>query len=110
MFGGVYKSLRSALIPKIFLGWHLQARLENTRLRNHHIHVPQQQTNYKMAITLAQIEKAHETLITFIPKGFRPRVAIIGGSGLAALEKAIEGERTEVGYEKIPGFPVSTGL
>jgi purine nucleoside phosphorylase len=62
-----------------------------------------------MAVTVAQIETAYEKLITLIPKGFRPKVAIIGGSGLAALEKAIEGERMEVGYEKIPGFPVSTG-
>ena len=65
-----------------------------------------------MPITLEQVQSAHDVLITLIPEGFRPKVAIIGGSGLVALEKAIdayEGIVTEVGYAKIPGFAISTG-
>jgi purine-nucleoside phosphorylase len=44
-----------------------------------------------------------------LPTDFVPKIGIIGGSGLSALEKAIEGERHEISYEQIHGFPVSTG-
>ncbi len=39
--------------------------------------------------------------------GFRPRVAIVLGTGLGALGEAIDGD-TVVPYEEIRGFPIST--
>lgn len=56
-----------------------------------------------------QIREAVEHLKSVIPDGLIPEIGIIGGSGLAALESAIKGERCKVSYEQIKGFPVSTG-
>jgi purine-nucleoside phosphorylase len=62
-----------------------------------------------MAITIESIEDAVDGLRTLIPPLFRPQIGIIGGSGLSALEEAVEEPRWEVPYGKIKGFPVSTG-
>ncbi len=56
-----------------------------------------------------QIREAVRQLKAIIPAGLIPKIGIIGGSGMAALESAIEGERYEVSYEQMNGFPVSTG-
>jgi purine-nucleoside phosphorylase len=39
--------------------------------------------------------------------GFKPQVAVILGTGLGGLAREITVEK-EIGYEKIPGFPLST--
>ncbi len=62
-----------------------------------------------MAITVESIREAADGLISFLPADFRPEMGIIGGSGLSALEDAVEEPRWEVPYCKIKGFPISTG-
>jgi hypothetical protein len=62
-----------------------------------------------MAITFESIQRAVDGLKASLPVDFVPKIGIIGGSGLSALEKAIEGDRHEISYEQIHGFPVSTG-
>jgi len=58
---------------------------------------------------MESITEAVEGLQAVLPKDFIPYVGIISGSGLSALEAAIEEPRQEVPYEGIKGFPVSTG-
>jgi purine-nucleoside phosphorylase len=62
-----------------------------------------------MTITFESIQRAADGLKASLPTDFVPKIGIIGGSGLSALEKAIEGDRHEISYEQIDGFPVSTG-
>jgi hypothetical protein len=62
-----------------------------------------------MAITIESIREAADSLKALLPADFRPEIGIIGGSGLSALEDAVEEPRWEVPYGKIKGFPVSTG-
>ena len=62
-----------------------------------------------MAITIEIIQDAVDGLNALLPADFRPEIGIIGGSGLSALEEAVEEPRWEVPYGKIKGFPVSTG-
>jgi purine-nucleoside phosphorylase len=62
-----------------------------------------------MAVTIESIREAADGLKTLLPADFRPEIAIIGGSGLSALEHAVEEPKWEVPYGKIKGFPVSTG-
>jgi hypothetical protein len=62
-----------------------------------------------MTITFESIQRAADGLKASLPNDFVPKIGIIGGSGLSALEKAIEGDRHEISYEQIDGFPVSTG-
>jgi hypothetical protein len=64
---------------------------------------------FTMAVTFDSIKQAVGGLKALLPEGFVPQFGIIGGSGLSALETAIEGPRTEVPYEQIQGFPISTG-
>jgi hypothetical protein len=64
---------------------------------------------FSMAITFESIQRAVNGLKASLPVDFVPKIGIIGGSGLSALEKAIEGDRHEISYEQIHGFPVSTG-
>lgn len=61
-----------------------------------------------MAITIESIRDAVGGLKALLPEDFRPEIGIIGGSGLSALEEAVEEPRWEVPYGKIKGFPVST--
>lgn len=66
------------------------------------------------------IEEATQFLQEILPEWFKLEILIIGGSGLSALEEAIDtpfSVRDEiqagkwvVPYEKIPGWPVSTGM
>ena len=62
-----------------------------------------------MAITIEIIQDAVDGLNALLPADFRPEIGIIGGSGLSALEEAVEEPRWDVPYGKIKGFPVSTG-
>jgi purine-nucleoside phosphorylase len=62
-----------------------------------------------MAITIESIRDAADGLKALLPADFKPEIGIIGGSGLSALEEAVEEPRWEVPYGKIKGFPVSTG-
>jgi purine-nucleoside phosphorylase len=62
-----------------------------------------------MAFTIESIREAADGLKAILPEDFRPEIGIIGGSGLSALEDAVEGPRWDVPYGKIKGFPVSTG-
>jgi purine-nucleoside phosphorylase len=62
-----------------------------------------------MAITIESIREAAGGLKALLPANFRPEIGIIGGSGLSALEDAVQEPRWEVPYGKIKGFPVSTG-
>ena len=62
-----------------------------------------------MDFSYESIKQAVDGLKTVLPAGFVPQFGIIGGSGLSALEKAIEGPRQEIPYGQIKGFPVSTG-
>jgi purine-nucleoside phosphorylase len=62
-----------------------------------------------MAITFESIQQAVDGLKASLPADFVPKIGIIGGSGLSALERAIEGDRHEISYERIHGFPISTG-
>jgi purine-nucleoside phosphorylase len=62
-----------------------------------------------MAITIESIRDAVGGLKALLPEDFRPEIGIIGGSGLSALEEAVEEPRWDVPYGKIKGFPVSTG-
>lgn len=39
----------------------------------------------------------------------RPKILIICGSGLGGLADAVCEPRVEIEYEKLPGFPVTTG-
>ncbi len=69
---------------------------------------------------LKVIEEATSFLQEILPKWFKPEILIIGGSGLSALEEAIytplslrddiQAGKWVVPYEKIPGWPVSTGM
>ncbi|KAI1005212.1 hypothetical protein K3495_g3004 [Podosphaera aphanis] len=73
--------------------------------------------------SVPHILAAKSYLQSLLPPSFVPSVGIIGGSGLSALEDVIasfgsdagsnfdskvESKRVEIGFEKIPGFPVST--
>jgi purine-nucleoside phosphorylase len=62
-----------------------------------------------MAITIESIQEAADGLKAILPEDFRPEIGIIGGSGLSALEHAVDEPKWEVPYGKIKGFPVSTG-
>ena len=42
-----------------------------------------------------------------LPQGFKPRVAMILGSGLGVLAEQMTDAIT-IGYEELPGFPIST--
>jgi len=61
------------------------------------------------AVTYQSITEAVASLKALLPDGFKPAFGIIGGSGLSALEQAIQEPRTEVSYGLVKGFPVSTG-
>jgi purine-nucleoside phosphorylase len=63
-----------------------------------------------MAVTIESIREAADGLKAILPEDFKPEIGIIGGSGLSALEHAVEEPRWEVPYGKIKGFPVSTGM
>ena len=63
----------------------------------------------EMAITIESIREAVASLRNLLPADFKPELGIIGGSGLSALEDAVEQPKWEVPYGKIKGFPVSTG-
>ena len=60
-------------------------------------------------VTYQNIAEATTSLKALLPEGFTPTFGIIGGSGLSALEQAIQEPRVEVSYGLIKGFPVSTG-
>jgi purine-nucleoside phosphorylase len=62
-----------------------------------------------MAITIESIREVVAGLKNLLPADFKPEIGIIGGSGLSALEDAVEQPKWEVPYGKIKGFPVSTG-
>lgn len=61
-----------------------------------------------MATTIESIREAVAGLKNLLPADFKPEIGIIGGSGLSALEDAVEQPKWEVPYGKIKGFPVST--
>lgn len=62
-----------------------------------------------MGFSYESVKEAVDGLKAILPAGFVPQFGIIGGSGLSALEKAIEGPRQEVPYGQVKGFPISTG-
>jgi purine-nucleoside phosphorylase len=57
------------------------------------------------AIPLAQFDQIAQTIRARLP--FRPRVAVILGSGLGALAEAVDSP-TSIPYGEIPSWPVST--
>jgi len=62
-----------------------------------------------MECSYESIKQAVVGLKAVLPAGFVPQFGIIGGSGLSVLEKAIGGQRHEIPYDQIKGFPISTG-
>ena len=62
------------------------------------------------SVSYQDITEAVVSLKALLPQGFTPAFGIIGGSGLSALEQAIQEPRVEVSYGLIKGFPVSTGM
>lgn len=53
--------------------------------------------------------EAAEGLKKLLPVDFVPQIGVICGSGLSGLQQAVTGPRIDVPYERIKGFPVSTG-
>jgi purine-nucleoside phosphorylase len=53
-----------------------------------------------------------DTLRKGLPVGLQnPKVAIVCGSGLGGLADTVDvSPKAEIPYDKVPGFPVSTGM
>lgn len=66
------------------------------------------------SVTLDVIEQVVDYVEGILPRGFIPKIGIIGGSGLSGLNEAFHGDKYEISYaeikEAVKEFPITNGM